>query len=780
MKKLSFLISFLLLTAVFTAPLSVSAAQNAGIKPGSFFYGFVTTFEKVNLFFTFNPEKKAEKALKYAEKRLAEAEEVAGDKNSDAVKTAISGYEKNIAIASEASKKVKDETKAETLLNLIADNASKHQEILSDVLSKVPDEAKEAITKALEASRKGQEEAMQKIAELKTQVEQLKKEVVELKKQQSAESATSQKIGAQSQPTSIKELKKEIEELKKQQPSPAAAPPTIQSSTPQTEVKTEPKAGEDAVTLTNALGISYTFENPILNKQRIRDLLDAGFAVTKGKLPEGIIIKPVETSSPTLVQTKSLEIMSVSAVPDVTSVRIEWQTNIPTNSKIFLSGGSLSSKVYNSESGLSTRHIVNMAELRSNVNYSYEIESIIGDQVSKKQGLLATKSGELTITIDKTLVQLADWNYVTLTARYTENGKTVPVEISFSAPNVSKTYQIVQSPPECGSIPFITRNPGQTIGGGCTSDGKVTFEYLPKTLGTHTISVTANGATKSAYVQVVPYAAVNPNVIDFINLNPKIDLQLTNTSIGGFTLSAADEPIELKEVKYDSDIKDVAFFLLSGFPLNGVMNFGPRKLTIYIPNTKGYIGAHTLTITELKVVGLQSGKYRAVSGLPMTFTFEIKDVPVPETIPIKTTYTYPSIPQILGNAPGIVGSFNIKFNYNSTAKITSCSFRMEESALLNGRNIYSLALQSKPGSDVCTGTSSETGIQTDSFGVSVAPYVLYVDLTSFAGSPPDGYSGIIAGNAKFYIENIKVYDLKTGVTRSIANPIVFDMAVVKP
>ena len=102
MKKLSFLISFLLLTAVFTAPLSVSAAQNAGIKPGSFFYGFVTTFEKVNLFFTFNPEKKAEKALKYAEKRLAEAEEVAGDKNSDAVKTAISGYEKNIAIASEA------------------------------------------------------------------------------------------------------------------------------------------------------------------------------------------------------------------------------------------------------------------------------------------------------------------------------------------------------------------------------------------------------------------------------------------------------------------------------------------------------------------------------------------------------------------------------------------------------------------------------------------------------------------------------------------------------
>src|SRR3989338_6695911 len=188
MKKLSFLISLLLLTAVFTAPLSVSAAQNAGIKPGSFFYGFVTTFEKVNLFFTFNPEKKAEKAIKYAEKHLAEAEAVAGDKNSNAVKTAISGYEENIALAAEASKKVKDETKVENLLNLIAENTSKHQTILSDVLSKVPDEAREAITKAIEASKKGQEEALKQIQELNktitgqsAEIEALRKEVEALK-----------------------------------------------------------------------------------------------------------------------------------------------------------------------------------------------------------------------------------------------------------------------------------------------------------------------------------------------------------------------------------------------------------------------------------------------------------------------------------------------------------------------------------------------------------------------------------------------------------------------
>src|SRR3989344_4428674 len=151
---------------VFVGPAFAQTSEQSVVKPGSFFYGFVTTFEKINLFFTFSPEKKAGKALKYAEKRLAEAEAVAGDKNSDAVKTAISGYETNIALAAEASKKVKDETKVENLLNLIAENTSKHQTILSDVLSKVPDEAREAITKAIEASKKGQEEALKQIQEL--------------------------------------------------------------------------------------------------------------------------------------------------------------------------------------------------------------------------------------------------------------------------------------------------------------------------------------------------------------------------------------------------------------------------------------------------------------------------------------------------------------------------------------------------------------------------------------------------------------------------------------
>ncbi|MBI3274009.1 MAG: hypothetical protein HYZ69_02600, partial [Candidatus Colwellbacteria bacterium] len=171
----------LVLVVSFSLPASASAVTNPGVKPGSFFYFFDTTFEKVGLFFTFNPEKKARKALEYADERLAEAEAVAGDNNTEAVKTAITNYESNIAFASEKSKEVREKEKAEALLTTITDSTSKHQEILTDVLSKVSNEAKEVITKAIEANRKEHEEAMQKTVELKGEVEKLKQEVSELK-----------------------------------------------------------------------------------------------------------------------------------------------------------------------------------------------------------------------------------------------------------------------------------------------------------------------------------------------------------------------------------------------------------------------------------------------------------------------------------------------------------------------------------------------------------------------------------------------------------------------
>ena len=236
MRKLTAL-SILAISLAFAAPMQASAAANAGVKPGSFFYFFDTASENISLFFTFNPEQKAKKALAYADERLAEIEAIAEEKNPDAVKTALTNYESNVALATEKSKEVKDKGKAETLLTSIADNTSRNQDALSAVLNKVPEEAKAAIARAIEASKKGQEEATKQIAELKSEVEKLKKEVEELK-------AKETKVETNTQTNEVEKLKREVEALKKQsatQPPPKQPTPTAQNSQEQKKVEEKPK-----------------------------------------------------------------------------------------------------------------------------------------------------------------------------------------------------------------------------------------------------------------------------------------------------------------------------------------------------------------------------------------------------------------------------------------------------------------------------------------------------------------------------------------------------------
>lgn len=193
----------LALTIFIMMPVFVSAAPSAGIKPSSIFYFLDIVSEKINLFFTFNPEKKARKALEYAGERLAEAEAAVTDNNINAVKTAMTGYESNVSFATEKSKDIGEKDKAEALLTTISDSTSKHQEVLTDILAKVPDEAKDAIMKAIEISRKGHEETLTKIAELKGEIEQLKQEVAELKKESNGPRADG-----------VEKLKQEVEETK--------------------------------------------------------------------------------------------------------------------------------------------------------------------------------------------------------------------------------------------------------------------------------------------------------------------------------------------------------------------------------------------------------------------------------------------------------------------------------------------------------------------------------------------------------------------------------------
>ena len=178
MKIFSLTVVALFLLFIFASPVSASAASKAGLKHGNLFYFFDKVFEKADLFFTFNSEKKTEKALEYADERLAEAEESANENDLEAVAAAMENYQENVSLAKREVRAIKDETKTEKLLLIIASSTSSHQEVLEKVLEKVPKEAKEAIQKAIEVSKKeeGEEEATKQESEKNNELKKNKDE----------------------------------------------------------------------------------------------------------------------------------------------------------------------------------------------------------------------------------------------------------------------------------------------------------------------------------------------------------------------------------------------------------------------------------------------------------------------------------------------------------------------------------------------------------------------------------------------------------------------------
>ncbi len=217
MKKF-FISSIFLLTLAFIILTPALAQTDTGPTPGSFWYGITTTFENANLFFTFSSEKKAKKALSYADRRLTQAKVAAESENTKAVKIALADYEVKIALASKLSRKIKDDERAEKLLTSIADNTSKHQEVLSEVLERVSEETREAIIRAIEVSGRGQKEATQHIAELKGEIEQLRQEMADLQARE-------------------KESEERAAEQSDKQPSPPIIP-LSETFQPQTSIKT--------------------------------------------------------------------------------------------------------------------------------------------------------------------------------------------------------------------------------------------------------------------------------------------------------------------------------------------------------------------------------------------------------------------------------------------------------------------------------------------------------------------------------------------------------------
>ena len=168
MKKITIvlLISILAIT-IFSA--GIAYAQNEelpdpGITPDSPLYVFDNWGKKLGMLFTFGSEAKTKKAIAYAEERLAEAQAMAIKNRIREEERATLGYGEFLAIATEKMEETRNEGISNNMSELVALATSKHLAVLDRISDEVPDEAKEAISRAREASMNGQQNALRILA----------------------------------------------------------------------------------------------------------------------------------------------------------------------------------------------------------------------------------------------------------------------------------------------------------------------------------------------------------------------------------------------------------------------------------------------------------------------------------------------------------------------------------------------------------------------------------------------------------------------------------------
>jgi len=146
-----------------------SQLPDAGILPDSPLYFFDNMGKNIGLFFTSGPEAKAEKAMEYAGERLAEAQAMAAKGKSNGVEKAANGYDKFVTMAAEKAEEARQKGASDNVSEAVALATSKHLSVLDKVAESfpeaVPEQARQAISRAKEASIKGMESALKGLAQ---------------------------------------------------------------------------------------------------------------------------------------------------------------------------------------------------------------------------------------------------------------------------------------------------------------------------------------------------------------------------------------------------------------------------------------------------------------------------------------------------------------------------------------------------------------------------------------------------------------------------------------
>jgi len=167
MRKVFLLIVALLFSGILVGTALAQEAELPvpGLTPDSPFYFLEIISEGIGDFFTFGDLKKAERYAKLATERVAEAQAVVEKGKPEAAEKALKRYEDQLTRSLVRAEKARAKgIKIEEITDKVAEATGKHLLVLEEVLEKVPERAKGAITKAKEVSIAGQMTALMYLA----------------------------------------------------------------------------------------------------------------------------------------------------------------------------------------------------------------------------------------------------------------------------------------------------------------------------------------------------------------------------------------------------------------------------------------------------------------------------------------------------------------------------------------------------------------------------------------------------------------------------------------
>src|SRR3989344_9390067 len=155
---------------------STSTSYTTSIKPVGF-------LEKVKLFLTFNPIKRADTLKDFSNRNFELAKQKLEEGDATSASTYFKKSNDDTKRASDSASRIEDDATQQETLTSISDTASNRTSVLEEVRDKVENpKAQEAIDRALEKQAEMKSSVDEKIQSLLKQIEELKAKIKELEK----------------------------------------------------------------------------------------------------------------------------------------------------------------------------------------------------------------------------------------------------------------------------------------------------------------------------------------------------------------------------------------------------------------------------------------------------------------------------------------------------------------------------------------------------------------------------------------------------------------------